>query len=121
MRAYHNCKFCRGRGCLACEGEAEKDYKKQFPNGPQPIATISTEGMTAEDKNALLTRLFTLPPAVVDEKLMKGLVSPVGQIVRQLQGEEAAIACFRQRAVQDTLEENFIKEQQQQDDAASAH
>lgn len=121
MRAYHNCKFCRGRGCIACEGEAEKDYKKQFPNGPQPIATISTEGMTAEAQNILLKRLFTAPPEVVDEKVAAYLASPVGQIVRQLQGEEAAIACFRQRAVQDTLEENFIKEQKQQEDAASAH
>lgn len=35
-----DCKFCHGKGCLACPGEADKDYKKAFPNGPKPIATI---------------------------------------------------------------------------------
>jgi hypothetical protein len=28
MRGYFNCKFCKGRGCLACEGEREKDRVK---------------------------------------------------------------------------------------------
>lgn len=37
---YRNCRFCRGRGCLACPGEADKEYKRQFPDGPVPIATF---------------------------------------------------------------------------------
>jgi hypothetical protein len=28
MRGYFNCKFCKGRGCLACDGEREKDRIK---------------------------------------------------------------------------------------------
>lgn len=37
---YRDCKFCGGEGCLACSAEAEKAYKKAFPNGPKPIATF---------------------------------------------------------------------------------
>lgn len=38
---YRDCKWCHGRGCLACEGERDKEYARQFPNGPQPIATFN--------------------------------------------------------------------------------
>ena len=40
---YRDCKFCGGRGCLACPAEADKEYKRQFPNGPKPIATFKTD------------------------------------------------------------------------------
>lgn len=40
--AYRYCKFCQGKGCLACDGEAERDYKRAFPNGAQPIAVFKT-------------------------------------------------------------------------------
>jgi hypothetical protein len=40
---YRDCKFCGGKGCLACPGEADKEYKRQFPNGPQPIATFKRD------------------------------------------------------------------------------
>lgn len=38
--AYINCKWCGGRGCLQCQIEADKEYKRQFPNGPVPIASV---------------------------------------------------------------------------------
>ena len=38
---YRDCKFCGGKGCLACPGEAEKEYKRQFQNGPKTIATFN--------------------------------------------------------------------------------
>jgi len=28
MTAYPNCKFCRGRGCLACDGERQRDIEQ---------------------------------------------------------------------------------------------
>ena len=28
--AYWNCKFCHGRGCLACEGERQRDMERQI-------------------------------------------------------------------------------------------
>jgi hypothetical protein len=40
---YRDCKWCGGKGCLACPGEAEKEYKRQFPDGPKPIAVIPLE------------------------------------------------------------------------------
>lgn len=40
---YADCRFCHGEGCLACEGEANRAYKREFPNGPEPIATFKTD------------------------------------------------------------------------------
>lgn len=40
---YRDCKWCRGRGCLACPAEADKEYRRQFPDGPKPILTITRE------------------------------------------------------------------------------
>jgi hypothetical protein len=40
---YRDCKWCGGRGCLQCPNEADKEYKRQFPNGPKPIATFTRE------------------------------------------------------------------------------
>ena len=37
---YRDCPFCHGKGCLACPGEAHKEYKRQFPDGPKPLATF---------------------------------------------------------------------------------
>ena len=37
---YRDCKWCGGKGCVCCPGEADKEYKRQFPNGPEPIAVF---------------------------------------------------------------------------------
>jgi len=37
---YRDCKWCGGNGCLCCKAEADKEYARQFPRGPQPIATF---------------------------------------------------------------------------------
>jgi hypothetical protein len=37
---YIDCRWCHGRGCLACESEAEKAYRRDFPEGPKPLATF---------------------------------------------------------------------------------
>lgn len=42
---YRDCRFCSGRGCPACDAEAERDYKRAFPNGPQPIATFKRDAL----------------------------------------------------------------------------
>jgi len=41
---YRDCRWCGGRGCLACEAEAEKAYRAAFPNGPEPTATFQLDG-----------------------------------------------------------------------------
>jgi len=40
---YRDCKFCGGKGCIACSSEADKAYRKAFPDGPKPIATFQTD------------------------------------------------------------------------------
>lgn len=47
MNAYQNCKFCLGRGCLACDGEREKDRELATeplfvadPNDPCDMALL---------------------------------------------------------------------------------
>ena len=40
---YRDCRFCGGRGCPGCDAEADRDYKRAFPNGPQPIATFKLD------------------------------------------------------------------------------
>lgn len=43
MKAYRNCRFCNGSGCIACPGESDREYKKQFPDGPVPLATFKLD------------------------------------------------------------------------------
>ena len=40
---YRDCRWCNGKGCISCLEEAKADYEKQFPNGPQPIATFKID------------------------------------------------------------------------------
>lgn len=40
---YRDCRFCRGQGCLACPGEADRAYRRAFPEGLKQIATIKIE------------------------------------------------------------------------------
>ncbi len=42
---YRDCPFCKGKGCLACPAERDKEYKRQFPDGPKPLATFSNDEM----------------------------------------------------------------------------
>ena len=46
---YRDCPYCQGEGCPKCPEEADAEYKRQFPDGPKPIATFenTTEGATA--------------------------------------------------------------------------
>jgi hypothetical protein len=37
---YRDCKWCGGKGCLACPAESEKEYKRQFPDGPKPVLSV---------------------------------------------------------------------------------
>jgi hypothetical protein len=60
---YRDCKWCGGKGCLACPGEAEKEYASQFPDGPKPILTIPIDKpmnlKTKEGVDKLLSILKT--------------------------------------------------------------
>ncbi len=49
---YRDCPFCRGKGCLACPAERDKEYKRQFPDGPKPMATFRLD----DPQDAALTK-----------------------------------------------------------------
>lgn len=60
---YRDCRWCGGDGCLACEAEAAKAYKAEFPDGPVPVATFpnTPEGMRAANEAvgaAAITKAF---------------------------------------------------------------
>jgi len=58
---YRDCQWCGGSGCLACEGEADKAYKRAFPDGPVPLATfdISTPEGAASARQAIGAEAIT--------------------------------------------------------------
>lgn len=59
---YRDCKWCGGKGCLSCPYEAEAEYKRQLPNGPQPIASLPlTEETTEKDIAAFIAEIPGLP------------------------------------------------------------
>lgn len=51
---YRDCKWCGGKGCLSCPAEADKAYKEAFPNGPQPIMTITAAEFERADVDEAL-------------------------------------------------------------------
>lgn len=71
-KIYRDCRFCQGRGCIACPGEAEKAYKAEFPNGPQPILTIERKDM---------------PKAM---KMLKHVMGPKGMMAAKAEGLKRA-------------------------------
>lgn len=57
---YQDCKWCQGRGCLACSGEAKKDFEA---SQPQLIATF-----TNEEINLPAVKKAIGPTAIMDAK-----------------------------------------------------
>jgi hypothetical protein len=49
-KTYRDCRWCGGRGCLACPAEADKAYKAAFPDGPKPIATFRLDTHEGQEK-----------------------------------------------------------------------
>lgn len=47
--SFWGCKWCGGRGCISCDVEADRAYKKAFPDGPKPLATIMTDGKSPDE------------------------------------------------------------------------
>jgi len=54
-KIYRDCPQCQGKGCPKCPEECDKEYNRQFPNGPQPIATFNTT--TQEGRDAVRAAL----------------------------------------------------------------
>jgi hypothetical protein len=45
---FWGCRFCSGRGCLACASESDKAYRAAFPEGPKPILTVNLYNTDAD-------------------------------------------------------------------------
>lgn len=71
-KIYRDCRFCQGRGCIACPGEAEKAYKAEFPSGPQPMLTLKRD---------------ELPVAF---KILKPIIGPKGVMAAKEEGRRRA-------------------------------
>ncbi len=39
---YRDCRWCGGKGCVSCKIECDKEYARQFPNGPGPLLVLTT-------------------------------------------------------------------------------
>lgn len=59
---YRDCRWCKGRGCLACKSEADKAYKAEFPDGPKPIATFDNSPDGIEKLKSFLADLGVKQP-----------------------------------------------------------
>lgn len=112
---YRDCKWCHGRGCNFCEAEADKEYKRQFPDGPKPIATFNTSGLDSSGVAGLINRL--MGPAAMAEadveaaKRAKEMMANAGQGLGKWVGltdAEAEAELARQLSEQ-VLAENITK------------
>lgn len=111
---YKDCKWCGGRGCVYCPGEADKEYERQFPNGPQPIATFDTSYLDDAGKMELLRSLIG-PEAIMAAK-KEGELRAKEKIEQCPEAVEIAGAT-KEQAVQalttgyaaEILEQNIIK------------
>lgn len=112
MNGYRNCRWCQGRGCISCEVESDRDYKKAFPDGPKPIATIVfKEGQNAADVLKMLIGADAIAAAGVEagrraEKFVgghQGAVRLVGATA------EEAVRAMTPSFIVQVIEENAKK------------
>ncbi len=47
---YRDCRFCGGRGCAACDSEADKDFKKFADENPPVVFKTDTPAGMSEMK-----------------------------------------------------------------------
>jgi hypothetical protein len=83
---YRDCKWCGGRGCVACDSEAEKDYKKEFPNGPELIASFRTD----TPDGVLAAKKFL--DSVFGEKVSEAVLTTCRQVNEEHNGGKATAA-----------------------------
>ena len=70
-KIYRDCPICKGKGCPKCPEECDKEYDRQFPNGPQPFATFNTTTQDGRDSVRA-----ALGDEIADVLIMKTGVEP---------------------------------------------
>lgn len=83
---YSRCKWCHGKGCLACQQEMEKDYREEFPEGPQPLVSISLDD--SEGMKQLAAILSAAGLASAQEEAAKKVDSSTGLMGALLKGSD---------------------------------
>jgi hypothetical protein len=111
---YRDCKWCGGKGCLSCPAEAEKAYKKAFPDGPKPIATFDTSKLDGDGLSALLNQLIGKPAfekAEAEAQDRANKIVEENPFVQQLVGKpkEEIKACLAHSLTTEILQENIVK------------
>jgi hypothetical protein len=77
-----DCRFCRGRGCLNCDTLAEREYRRQFPKGPELVASFTRND--PEDL-LLLRQLLQGVHTARTPKEIAAIVTDNAQTIRRLQ------------------------------------
>lgn len=112
---YRDCRWCGGKGCLSCPAEADKEYRRQFPDGPKPIATfdITTEAGIRAAKEALGPEAIEAAYATGEERAKEALKP--GGLLRQLLNqsslsghEDDALPVLSEQFGREALVENII-------------
>jgi hypothetical protein len=75
-----HCRFCHGRGCLNCDTLINAEYKRQFPDGPQPLVTLQ---LNDPEEAQLLPQLMQgIAEAATPEDVMKQIHANADIITR---------------------------------------
>lgn len=93
--AFWGCRFCQGRGCLACPKESERAYKERFgEEGPQPLFTAHFDN---PQEMAVLKDVFHMnnlkavfedQPKTAEEAILRavsGEPTPIQKLAEQLE------------------------------------
>jgi len=73
-----SCRFCKGRGCLNCDTLAQREYDRQFPQGPQPLATIRLDD--PEDVALFPTLLAGIRDAQTPDEVLQRVMQNAAEV-----------------------------------------
>ena len=92
---------------MCCKAEAEKEYKRQFPNGPQPIATFRRDDPAAMSRLGKLMSQTGLESVLAEaERRAETAVDAMPSVVGIGQREEA-VGVIASKLFHDVLAERI--------------
>lgn len=105
---YRDCRWCQGRGCVSCKIEADKEYKRQFPDGPKPIATFSMEDIQAGKLKGILSQEALESARVEARKRAEEKLASLGGWRQLIQGtDEECIDAMESSLIGEVLTERI--------------
>lgn len=82
-KIYRDCRFCQGRGCIACPGEADKAYQAECGGA----VTLAKVGLSGGPQPILTLKKDELPVAM---KVLKPIIGPKGMMAAKAEGARRA-------------------------------